>query len=198
MALRLVEPGAQVERVVQERLAGFAAGQGFRTRALAAAPPASLGLAAPHPVFQLGLDAIGTPGAIEHAAMTGWRYLVTSGRRVIASAHAAAASRGARATFSNLNEGPFAAATERALAQAERWPEVRDGRYALGLLSVPALYVEALWLRDEDGRDGGDRFVPLAPTPPPLVAEQRYTAAEFNTALAALKARRPPSRGASN
>jgi hypothetical protein len=198
MALRLVQPGAQVAQLVQDRLVGYVADQGFRTRELAAAKPATLGLAAPHPVFQLGLDQAGQPGAIQQAAMTGWRYLVTSGRKVIAAAHASASSRGGRATFSHLNEGPFVASTESALAKAEAWPEVRDGRYALGLLSVPALYVEALWLRDEDGRDGGDRFVPLSPAPAPLVAEQRYTLVEFEQALADLKSRRGATTGASN
>lgn len=198
MALRLVEPGAQVAQLLRDRLAGYVAEQGFRTRALSAAKPASLGLAAPHPVFQLALEDVGTPAAFERAAMAGWRYLVTSGKRVIASAQASARSRTAKATFSHLNEGPFVAATERALALAEAWPEVRDGRYALGLLSVPALYVEALWLRDEDGQDGGDRFVPLDPAPAPLQAEQRYTAAEFAAALATLKAQRGNSGDSTN
>lgn len=198
MALRLVEPSAQVAQLVRDRLAGYVAEQGFRTRGLAAARPASLGLAAPHPVFQLALADVDGPAAFERAAMSGWRYLVTSGKRVIAAAHASARSRGAKASFSHLNEGPFVAATERALALAEAWPEVQDGRYALGLLSVPALYVEALWLRDEDGRDGGDRFVPLDPAPAPLQAEARYTAAEFAAALAALKAQRGSSDDTTN
>lgn len=198
MALRLVQPGADVARVVQERLIDYAVQRGFRTRALAAAKPASLALAAPHPVFQLALDDVGKPGALERAGMTGWRYLVTSGKNVIAAAHASAKSRSARASFSHVNEGPFVNSAQTALAQAEAWPEIRDGRYALGLLSVPALYVEALWLRDEDGKDGGDRFVPLAPAPAPLAAHQRYSAAEFEKALVELKAGRGASRGASN
>jgi hypothetical protein len=148
MALRLVQPSAQVAKLVQDRLMGYVAEQGFRTRALAAAKPATLGLAAPHPVFQLGLDQAGKPGAIQKAAMAGWRYLVTSGTQVVAAAHATAKSRDGRASFSHLNEGPFVASTERALAKAETWPEVKGGRYALGLLSVPALYVNALWLRE--------------------------------------------------
>jgi hypothetical protein len=198
MALRLVQPGADVARLVQDKLADYAVQRGFRTRALAAAKPASLALAAPHPVFQLALDDVGKQGALDRAAMTGWRYLVTSGKNVIAAAHASATSRSARAAFSHVNEGPFVTSAQTALAQAEQWPDIRDGRYALGLMSVPALYVEALWLRDEDGKDGGDRFVPLAPAPAPLVANQRYTAAAFAKALVELKAQRGESRGASN
>jgi hypothetical protein len=198
MALRLVQPSAQVTKLVQDRLMGYVADAGFRTRALSAAKPSSLGMAAPHPVFQLGLDQVGKPGAILKAAMSGWRYLITSGVGVVAAAHVRAKSQSSQATFSHLNEGARVASTQTALAKAEKWPEIKKGRYALGLLSVPALYVDALWLRDEDGRDGGDIFVPLAPSTAPLVPEKRYSLAEFESALAELKQRRSPTTGASN
>jgi hypothetical protein len=198
MALRLIAPADSVTRLMADRLAGYASGQGFRTRAMAAAKPASLAMAAPHPVFQLALDDIGPPGAAERAVMSGWRYLLTTGGQVVAAAFASASGPKARASFSHVNEGPQVRSSQQALALAEAWPEIREGRYALGLLRVPALYLEALWLRDEDGKDGGDRFVPLDPAPAPLKAMQRVDAAKFEAALATLKAARAKTTGASN
>jgi hypothetical protein len=198
MPLRLIQPAASVAEVVRSQLAGMAQQQQFRTRALASARPSGLGLAAPHPVFNLGLDEIGKPGALDRAAMTGWRYLVTSGAAVIAAAEASAHSAKGRAVFAGTNEGAFVQASAEAIADAEQWPEIRAGRYALGLIRVPALYVVALWLRDEDGKDGGDRFVPLAPAPSPLASGKRIGGAEFERALIEIKRQRGVSEGASS
>jgi hypothetical protein len=63
---------------------------------------------------------------------------------------------------------------------------------------VPALYVLALWLRDEEDGGGGDLFVPLAPSPLPLQAGERMPAAAFEAALQQLKRARSPRRGAAN
>lgn len=198
MGIRLIEPNASVSNMVTGRLAVYANTKGFRTRALAAAAPQSLATAAAHPVFQLGLQDVGQAAAMERATMSGWRYLLTSKGQVVAAAHARATGPRAKATFSHVNEGPQVRSTQQALAAAETWPEVSNGRYALGLLQVPSLYLEALWLRDDDGKDGGDYFVPLAPAPAPLVALKRYGTAEFEKVLAELKALRAKTRDASN
>lgn len=198
MPLRLIQPTASTAEVVRAQLAGMAQQQQFRTRGLAAARPAALGLAAPHPVFNLALEQIGQPGAIDRAAMTAWRYLITSGSEVIAAAEASARHAKGRAVFSGTNEGVFVRGSAEAIARAEAWPEVRTGRYALGLIRVPALYVVALWLRDEEGKEGGDRFVPLAPVPPPLEGGKRLGRTEFEQALVEIKRRRGVSEGASS
>jgi len=198
MPIRVLQPAAQVDTVMRDHLQQMAAEQGFRTRALAAAEPESLALAAPHPVFNLGLDQIGRRGALDRVAMTGWRYLIVAGDSVIASAEAQASGPAAKAAFSNTNEGVFVQSSAAALAAAEQWPEVKDGRFALGLLRVPALYVLALWLRDEEDGGGGDLFVPLAPSPLPLQAGERMPAAAFEAALQQLKRARSPRRGAAN
>ena len=198
MPLRLIQPAASVAEVVRLQLAGMAQQQQFRTRELAAARPAALGLAAPHPVFNLGLDEIGKPGALDRAAMAAWRYLVTSGSNVIAAAESSASHAKGRAVFSGTNEGVFVRASAEAIADAQTWPEIRAGHYALGLMHVPALYVVALWLRDEDGRDGGDRFVPLTPAPAPLVGGKRIGSAGFEQALVEVKRRRGACEGASS
>lgn len=198
MALRLIQPPAQAAQQVSERLALQASSAGFRTRKLAAAQPASLAMAAPHPVFQLDLTAIGEPHATERARMSGWRWLITSAGQVVAAAHASADHPTAKAAFSHVNEGPQVRSAQQALALAEQWPEVRSGRFALGVLQVPALFVEALWLRDEDGKDGGDHFVPLQPAPAPLEAMRRYGAAEFERHLATMKAERGATEATSN
>ena len=198
MPINLIKPDATVTDMFRARLSGMASSRGFRTRALAAAPAESLNLAVPHPVFNLGLETIGRPGYLERAAMTGWRYLVTSGSTVIAGTEAQASHPRGEAVFTHTNEGAFVQSFSAEVERAEAWPEVKAGEYALGLLRVPALYVMALWLRDAQGRGDRDLFVPLAPAPAPLKAGVRLRADAFATALVELKGRKGSAGDASN
>ena len=117
---------------------------------------------------------------------------------VLAAAEASATGPTSRAVFSHTNEGSFVQSAAAALAELEAWPQVKSGKFALGLLRVPALHVLALWLRDEDHKDGGDLLVPLAPAPAPLVAGRQIGAKDFQTALQALARGRGHSEGASS
>jgi hypothetical protein len=84
--------------------------------------------------------------------------------------------------FSHFFEGPYIAATERALRQAENM----KGAYQPRLLSVPGLYMLTLWLHGDltaDGADGhpaaSDLLVPLAPAPPGIAAHRPHRVAEL-------------------
>ena len=57
-----------------------------------------------------------------------------------------------------------------------------EGTYNASLLQVPALGVRALWLRHPSGQVG-DILVLVTPVRSELVAEPRYTLAEFTDAL---------------
>jgi len=188
MPLRIVEPIADIRRALVDELSLRARATAFRTERLRAARPAALGLAAPHPVFHLGLDEVGRPGCLERVAMTGWRYFVTEGDAVVAAAEALASSPHGPLLGTQTNEGPFVAGSVAALSRAESLPQVDAGHYALGLLRVPALYVVALWLRDEQPPGAHDLFVPVEPAPAPLQVGVAITAEAFEQALVEVKA----------
>lgn len=187
MALRTLQPSASVTERIATEIRGMAQRPGAEALALGGAMAASLGMAAPHPVFNLGLDSVESPDWLNLVEMTGWRYFVTSEAGVIAAAEASSESAGGPVKGTMTNSGPFVIGTEKALASVESDPKVAKGSFALGLLRVPALYVVALWLRGEGKSAGTDWLVPVAPTPEPLQADALTSPGDFVQALEKLK-----------
>ncbi|CAM5358948.1 Secreted protein OS=Streptomyces albaduncus OX=68172 GN=FHS32_002291 PE=4 SV=1 [Streptomyces griseoloalbus] len=106
--------------------------------------------------------------------LAGWRFLIRTGDRAVAAADTVLTADGW--AFSRFFEGPYITSTELALRQAETMTQPYQPR----LLSVPGLYMLALWLHGDteaDGAAGGpaanDLLVPLAPAPPGIAATGR-------------------------
>lgn len=86
--------------------------------------------------------------------LAGWRFLIRSGERSVAAAETMLTPDGW--AFSHFFEGPYIASTERAVRQAE----VMQQPYQPRLLSIPGLYMLALWLHGDcaaDSRRGPPR-----------------------------------------
>lgn len=84
--------------------------------------------------------------------LAGWRFLIRTGDRAVAAADTVLTADGW--AFSRFFEGPYITSTELALRQAESMTQPYQPR----LLSVPGLYMLALWLHGDpeaDGADGG-------------------------------------------
>lgn len=125
------------------------------------------------------LDSVAPAGAAV-TRLAGWRFLIRCGDRAVAAAETMLTPDGW--AFSHFFEGPYIAATERALRQAENM----KGAYQPRLLSVPGLYMLTLWLHGDltaDGADGHpaatDLLVPLAPAPPGIAAHRPHRVAEL-------------------
>ncbi|WP_406462064.1 hypothetical protein OH768_43300 [Streptomyces sp. NBC_01622] len=121
-----------------------------------------------------------TPEGTAVTSLAGWRFLIRCGDRAVAAAETMLTPDGW--AFSHFFEGPYIAATERALRQAENM----KGAYQPRLLSVPGLYMLTLWLHGDltaDGADGHpaatDLLVPLAPAPPGIAAHRPHRVAEL-------------------
>ncbi|MFJ2832263.1 hypothetical protein ACIPC1_32675 [Streptomyces sp. NPDC087263] len=125
------------------------------------------------------LDRI-TPAGGYATRLTGWRFLIRCGDRMVAAADTMLTPDGW--AFSRFFEGPYIAATERALRQAEAMKQSYQAR----LLSVPELYMLTLWLHGDTTADGAtghpaatDILVPLAPAPPGIAAHRPHRVAEL-------------------
>lgn len=112
--------------------------------------------------------------------LAGWRFLIRAGDRAVAAADSVLTADGW--TFSRFFEGPYIPSTELALRQAEAMAQPYQPR----LLSVPGLYMLALWLHGDPTADGAggrpaatDLLVPLAPAPPGIAAHRPHRVTEL-------------------
>jgi hypothetical protein len=139
------------------------------------------GVATPHRIFHLGLDALVAGKKISSAARhVGWQaMLVDRARQPIAAAELAVVRGALR--FACVNRGPHATDAMEAERVAEAWSRRTKGDHELAVLRIPGAYCIALWLRAAAG--GGDGFVPLAPCPAGLKANAVLDEAALREAL---------------
>lgn len=184
MPLEPIPVPPDVVSAARSHLTRMAQRRGFRTRGLAEALPLTLALAAPHPVFTIGLRTVDGTDPLPRARGTAWRFLVRSGARPVAAAEVV--NKKGEAIFSHTNEGPFVEGTVRALEAVEPMDRVRSGNFELALLRVPALYVMALWLRDRS-QNGSDLVVPMDPAPAGMPTNRPLSGEEFGALLGELR-----------
>lgn len=159
MPLHMPDPPPGVPDKVKSKLRAFADGSKFSTKALRGARKDQLDVSTPHQVFTIGLDDIASGGGLDRAQPVGWRYLVQEGGQLIASAETTLAPDGTQ-EVSQFTEGPFVAATDKAVKAVRKLPQLEVAGFELRLLRIPALYVMALWLH----APATDLLVPLAPS----------------------------------
>lgn len=134
--------------------------------------------AAPHPVYFVSLDDVALGRVLASPSLTGWRYILFDADAPRLAAELSAAEAGAPLSFSHFNEGPYVEGLVAAVAIAEGLESVRGGDYELRLLTVPSLYLDALWLSGAD-----DLFIPLGPAPGALDPSRAYTEDELMDGL---------------
>ncbi|GGO84513.1 hypothetical protein [Wenjunlia tyrosinilytica] len=133
-----------------------------------------------HPVHVLDVpdEAVGSRCALTSTRCTGWRFLINAGETPIASAETVRTPDGW--AFSHFSQGPFVTSTHLAMRQAHTLPT----RYQPRLLSVPGLYMLALWLHNDSSADSAnDLLIPLAPAPLGIPAHHPHKATELLSAL---------------
>lgn len=183
MSLRVPVVSQESVRVVRDNLSQLAGRATFRHRALARVNPLDVALALPHDVYTLGLDDLVRGATLDDAQPVGRRFLVMAGDEAVASAEITGDGAGFQA-----NEGPFVAATARAVARAEQDPATATGDYEVRVLRLPALYFMALWLKSDGGRP--DLVIPMDPAPAPFSAGKSVDVREVVSELANLARRR--------
>jgi hypothetical protein len=191
MTLRVPDPPEASVAALHDSLGALAERGQFGARRLRKARPEVLSAALPHQVFILGL-ADAAEGALDRAEPSGWRYLIEADQEVVASGETRLEGDNTH-TFSHINEGPFVRGTVRALAAAETAANEHEHALEFAVLHIPALYLMSVWLQP-DGTSELEKslFIPIAPAPPGLDADEVYTSEAFSTRIAEL-ARNVPS-----
>lgn len=173
MPLHVPLAPAAAQRCVVTALGSPTAVQGRRT------PPALRAAAGPvRPEVPLPLhvlDRITGAAGPPRTRLTAWRFLLRDEGTTVGAADAMLTADDW--AFSHFCDGPYVAASERALKQADLLSADLQPR----LLSVPELYMLTLWLHEDIEADpaGGvpaptDLLVPLAPAPPGIAAYQAH------------------------
>lgn len=190
MAIEIAQPPAQSLQALSTVLPRLAGRVGTtrhaplitRTLEMATQHPSALEVApiAPvlsSPVFVLGLDAIANRSALTASRQAYWTHLLPSeGNEVVA-----ADVNSDRNEFAALTQGPHPSAFLQEVRTLQASPAMQGHSYQLAQLRVPALHVTAVWLQDKEGKN--DIIIPIAPTPPELIAGRSYSAGEFENAL---------------
>lgn len=179
MGLTTIEPPTATTETALRYVGTLKSGPGFQTRGPLSRPRPRMWLAAPHPVFNLRLDEMSTRTPIEHARMTGWRYLVVSRSEALATVELAASSRNGAATFCRITDSRMAASVAHAIRLAERSAIVRRRHYMLGMVRVPSIHVHALWFRDAQADGAHDLFAILEPAPAGFPSDRLLERGDF-------------------
>lgn len=135
--------------------------------------PQTLTTTIPHPVYDLGVDAIVAGHGLEAATLNGWRYVLEDAGHAFAFAELD----GAGKEFTSFNTGAFPLALCDALAEAEHLDYVKNADWELRVLRVPALYVYAIWLHND--KPEHDLLIPVPRVSYGLVANKPYAPADF-------------------
>ena len=125
------------------------------------------------PASNLPLDGIQQGAGLDSASHTGWRYIIIVSGEPVALADVGLAADGTP-QFRSLNYGPFVPSIAKALEYGQRTVAKHGG--TLELISVPALYVVALW---HDLGEGEGTITPLDPAPRPFDAGREYPEEDF-------------------
>lgn len=180
MALTSPEPPPAAQQTLREGMERLP-GRVKNAFSTAAAGGLSAEVSSAHEIFSLNAEEISNGAGLDAAQPVGWRYLVNQPANALigGSVAAAAVVTGHEGSyeFSHLQHGWLASATARALAAAEKLPRVASEAFDVRLLSMPALFVDALWLKNTGA--GEDLVVPIASLSKKLLPDQPYSPGEF-------------------
>ncbi len=169
MSIQFAEPPAGGGDIVSQRVASihgrrqrYAAVGGAKTAALALAPHRASDMAPPYPIFSYDLsDFLGESGRPSKPPKpVGWRYLLVENDHFTEAADLAQDPAGGGLRFVALDRGPTVTKVTEAMNTAEKYAKQNPQEtFELRGLQVPALYLNALWLKAKDDRH--DLFIPL-------------------------------------
>lgn len=189
MPLRVPPPPPEGLEIISATLSGLLSTPRLAARVLSERVDdrtvPNLEVAVPHRVYFVGFDDVLQGRILSATQPVGWRYLLLDGDTARAAVEIIVNEDGNVEGFSHVDEGPFVESMVAGVMFAEEFESSREGDYELRLLSIPSLYLIALWLHGAD-----NLLVPLAPTPGGLNTQHAYTEEEILSSLSDLVQRR--------
>lgn len=178
MGLHVTKPPEQGLKIVRQGVGQLITSAPGGASPMAEAAPSQLNIAAPHPVYFVGLTDLAEGNFLSAAVLIGWRYILLEGEETIGAATLKVGEDEEQLQFSHVSHGPFVKNTVEGIGRAENLPEVQGNEFELRLLDIPSLYVVSLWLHGEE-----DRLLPLPPTNRALEPYRMYSGGEMAAAL---------------
>lgn len=132
--------------------------------------PASL----PHKTYVLALEDMAAGTGLEKAQLIGWEQIM-DGHAIVVHSNENNDSH----TFAEIHQGVHLPGILKKLEVMKNHKKVVKGNYEVAILSVPALFIKALWLKAEKPEE--DLIVPIEPTHPILSQHHQtvFSPAEF-------------------
>lgn len=145
-----------------------------------AARSAVLGGAAPnqeaHRVFSMGLQDLADNKGIEAARPSGWRFLASTPAGGAAAGEVSEPA-GGQPAMTRLAHGSEVAELLKSAGEVEKLPEVEAGSYEMRAIEIPALLIQAFWLKSQTASP--DLVVPVRSLSKGIELMHPYTADEF-------------------
>lgn len=144
-----------------------------------------------HETYALTLDQVMQSVAPDQAAAKSWRYVVPGAQGPsFAEVRETAGDGGTRHQYTQASEGRQSQLSAEALRWVHDEAELGDDTYEARVLRVPALHVDAVWLKNLT-QLGADLYAPVRPLEGLLETERLYTPNDFFDALREAARRQP-------
>jgi hypothetical protein len=140
----------------------------------------------PLPVYSFPLDDLAAGKDPRSKSPVAWKYLLVTGSQPVRTANVVLTPSGGYA-FASISAA-HASGIGQAILLAENSPVASKGNYEMRLVEVPALYVTALWLKNQKSKT--DHFIVIPPAPNGFQPYAVSHAADFLKLLKAAAAQR--------
>jgi hypothetical protein len=204
MSIKKATPPDVIEQLAQASLNQLPRFAHKKLAAFLATRKKPLRLADCLPVWNLGLDPLVREPTLSAAKQIAWRFFVLSGDKAIAATEIALSPDGGQPHWSHLSYDPRIRTNLDAVRRTRSNPRYRRGSYAMRLLRIPALDLNALlWLKPlNKGKDVVIPMVSIALLRPgwPYSVETLFTRVNSRAVRRLATSTRPPkiSRSASD
>ncbi len=141
-------------------------------------------------VFTLGLDSIDRPQIDPDRARRGWLFLTGDPPDPVVATEVYEPGGGAEPRVVNVSRESHHRKTRRMAEGVETLPETRGNDYKMRVLRVPALGVEAFWLKAE--KPDEDLVVPFRSLDRDILTGQPYKSERFLERIRDLRDRTEP------
>jgi hypothetical protein len=179
MALKVLSPPDEHIDLITRALSEFTnTSFSLAEEVTASAAAESLSVSLPHEVFVIDPQFMLDENFLGRAERTGLTYLLQHDQTIFAAAKFLLRKDDEVPQFSSIYGGPFLSNVVDAVRKLERKAEVRAADYHFRAITIPGIYIDAVWLAPID-KDKMDLIVPLFVGTTMLTKYQLYTPKAF-------------------